>query len=197
MQVWSDGRSIVKRKVDWELILLLILIPIGLYVATWNMNLDRPYKYTDIDYHKPLEMPIAIQEGLPMTIEVRFTSFWPDDGTGSGEVTASGLSIDDFQTNERGWYIHQGKVVLGAATYGCLNATTGACGKYNELPAGYSIHNLYDEVTIFIEGNYYDAIILDACGASFWDEEYQRYDIFVVDEKSATDQLGHVALERE
>lgn len=35
-------------------------------------------------------------------------------------------------------------------------------------------------------------IVLDHCGASFWDEANQRYDVFVVDEDHVLDTSGKV-----
>lgn len=124
--------------------------------------------------------------------EVRFTSYWVNDRTGSGDCTSSGLCIDDFDVNQHGWFTYQGKVVLASATYKCFYEETGACGKYNSLPDGYNIHNLHDELTIFIDGEMHDAIILDSCGASFWKEERQRYDIFVSNEESMKDGTGYI-----
>lgn len=124
--------------------------------------------------------------------EVRFTSYWVNDGTGSGNCTSSGLCTSDFDVNHKGWFTYQGKVVLASATYKCFYEETGACGKYNSLPDGYNIHNLHDELTIFIDGEMHDAIVLDSCGASFWEEERQRYDIFVSNEDSKKDIVGYI-----
>ena len=113
---------------------------------------------------------------------VLLTNYYVNDNTGSGTVTSSGLTIDDFQTNDLGWYVYKEKVVVATATYVCLEATTGACAKYKTLPDGYSIFNLYDEIVIVYEGKEYDGVVLDSMGAGFWkldDEPYQRIDIFV------------------
>lgn len=133
---------------------------------------------------------ITLPEDEPKA--VRFTSYYIGDCSGSGASTSSGLSVDDFEINEMGWYTYQGKVVLATATHQCLEAFTGACGKYDKLPDGYNIHQLYDELTIFLGGNNYEAIVLDSCGASFWEEELQRYDIFVKDKASVYDGSGYV-----
>lgn len=122
--------------------------------------------------------------------DVRFTSFWPDEG--SGGMTASGLGVDDFMLNSKGWFTYQNKIVVAAATEECLKSNSGACRKYSKLPDGYQLHRLFDELTMIIDGVEYPAIILDHCGASFWDEERQRYDIYVRDEESIVDGPGQI-----
>ena len=125
--------------------------------------------------------------------DVRFTSYYTGDSSGSGNKTASGLSVEDFDINENGWYLYEGKVVVATATEECLESNSGACRKYSQLPAGYQLHNLYDELTLIIDGIDYPAIVLDHCGASFWDEERQRYDIYVVDKDHVIDKSGKVS----
>lgn len=127
--------------------------------------------------------------------EIRITSYWENDSTNSGSCTSSGLCTDDFNVNEYGWYTYQDKLVLAGATYMCFYAETGACAKYNSLPDEFGIHDLYDEVTIYIDGQSYEGIILDSCGASFWREEVQRYDLFVSNEQSKLDTRGHIEYE--
>lgn len=125
--------------------------------------------------------------------DVRFTSFWP--GEGSGNKTASGLGVEDFRTNAQGWFTYQDKVVVASATKECLESNAGACRKYSKLPEGYQLHRLFDELTLLVDGVEYPAIILDHCGASFWGEEHQRYDIYVVDEDHLIDGPGQVVID--
>ena len=40
---------------------------------------------------------------------------------GTGSCTGSGLCEKDFDTNEKGWYTYQNKLVLGVATTYLLN----------------------------------------------------------------------------
>ncbi|HCY06357.1 MAG TPA: hypothetical protein DHS57_03565, partial [Erysipelotrichaceae bacterium] len=40
----------------------------------------------------------------------------------------------------------------------------------------------------------YKAIVLDICGACYWEEEYQRYDIFVPNKTNIIDTLGTVLI---
>jgi len=115
------------------------------------------------------------------TEKVRLTNYYPNDELGSGFTTASTLSVDDFEVNSKGWYTYQGKLVLGAAIY-----------RYNleALPVGYKAYDLFDEIDVIIEGTSYSAIILDICGASYWNEDFQRYDLFVKDKNSGVDTLA-------
>ena len=125
--------------------------------------------------------------------DVRFTSFWP--GEGSGNKTASGLGVKDFRTNAQGWFTYRGRVVVASATEECLESTAGACRRYSKLPEGYQLHRLFDELTLLVNGIEYPAIILDHCGASFWSEDRQRYDIYVVDEDHLVDDPGQVVID--
>lgn len=115
----------------------------------------------------------------PITQEVNFTSYYVGDECESYDMTGSGLNSSNFNINENGWYTYNGKVVIATATYECMNNTYGVCGNYNSLPDGYSIFSYFDEVVIAVNGVEYEAIVLDSCGASFWDEDYQRFDIYV------------------
>lgn len=184
-------------------ILITGMIAVGLGFMAWDKQLPRYYN----NYSNSHGDHAAMQELKNETIEsseyyaassddepteVRFTSYFINDYSGSGSITSSGLGIDDFEVNEMGWYTYDGKVVMAAATVQCLEASSGACAKYTELPEGYSIHQIYDELTIFLNGNNYAAIVLDSCGASFWEEERQRYDIFVQDSASVYDGVGYV-----
>lgn len=124
--------------------------------------------------------------------DVRFTSYYVDDPTESGNRTASGLGVEDFKVNDQGWYTYEGKVVVATATEECLKSQYGACKKYSKLPEGYQLHRLFDELMLIINGQEYPAIVLDHCGASFWSEDRQRYDVFVVDEDHVIDSPGKI-----
>ena len=110
-----------------------------------------------------------------MASSYRLTSFWADDGYQTGSCTGTGLCEDDFQINDKGWYTYKGKLVIATATSYLL--------KY-----GYSKRNnvkyykYYDEVTLIIGDTYYDAIVLDSCGACM---KKNIIDLFVSNEKSA------------
>lgn len=181
-----------RLRLNKSAVALTVLIPFSGWYLWWDGQLPRYYEPTS---GRIKASDINIQEEPQKEEEptgVRFTSYHVGDYSGSGTVTGSGLSIDDFDINSEGWYTYEGKVVLAAATYACLESDSGACANYNELPDGYMIHGYWDEVSLFLNGTIYDGIILDSCGASFWDEPLQRYDIFVADKESVTDQVGYI-----
>lgn len=68
-------------------------------------------------------------------------------------------------------YTYQDKVVLATA-----NTTRYKSNLYD----GYQSHELYEVLTIEVNNNQYEAIVLDVCGACYGvqGEQYQRYDIF-------------------
>lgn len=161
----------------------LIIAGIGfeIYVINQAENVLAETKVT-LKQIKSSEELLADLVVEPTEVDVILTNYYVNDSTGSGTVTSSGLTINDFQINELGWYTYKGKVVIAAATYACLRATSGACAKYKTLPEGYSIFNLYDEITIIYDDKEYECIVLDSMGAGFWklaNEPYQRIDIFV------------------
>lgn len=177
-----------------DLIILGVLV-LALAFIYWDTKLPRLYKD---EQHKLLSVVEPTPTPQPEPIDVRFTSYHIGDYSGSTDTTASGLTINDFEVNDFGWYTYQGKVVLAAATYGCLRATTGACGQYMSLPEGYSIHELFDEVTMYLNGTSYQGIVLDACGYCMRmnpNEELQRYDIFVSEVKYVADTQGYILVE--
>ena len=107
----------------------------------------------------------------------RMTSFWVNDGYGTGECTGSGKCSWDFQINEKGWYTWQGKLVVATATTYLANQ-----GLYTA--PGVHLYKYYEELVLTIDGVDYDAIILDSCGSSM---KTDRIDLFVSNENSARD----------
>lgn len=119
--------------------------------------------------------------------DYRLTSFWNNDGFGTGSCTGSGLCEKDFQINDRGWYTYNNKIVLAAATYECLNSRSGPCGNWNYKKEGKIYYKYYDEIEIIIDGISYEGIILDSCGGCMYIDYEQRIDLFVSGEKYAID----------
>lgn len=109
----------------------------------------------------------------------RLTSFYSDDGYGTGSCTGSGKCEKHFDTNEKGWYTYQGYLVLAGATKECLNAKTGACGKWNTPIEGRHYFRYYDKVIVTIDGTDYPGMILDSCGACMYITYENRIDLFV------------------
>ncbi len=127
--------------------------------------------------------------------EIRITSYYPNDSTGSIECTASGYCIKHFEVNEDGMYTFNGKIVIATPTYHCTSLNTGVCANYNSLPKGYHQYNLHDELVLFFNDKRYEAIVLDICGACYWEETSQRYDVFVPSKKEVIDTYGTIYIE--
>lgn len=109
--------------------------------------------------------------------ETRMTSFWANDGYGTGECTGSGLCSWDFQINDKGWYTWNGKLVIATATTYLANQ-----GWY--VADGVHLRQYGDEVTLVIDGIEYDAIVKDSCGNCM---KTDRVDLFVSNGSSARD----------
>ena len=101
--------------------------------------------------------------------ETRMTSFWADDGSGTGECTGSGLCSWDFGIDEHGWYTYNGKLVVATATTYLANQGW-------VVGDGVHLYRYYEELILTIDGVEYDAIILDSCGSSM---KTDRVDLFV------------------
>lgn len=132
---------------------------------------------------------VAVEEPVvevPKSKQYRLTSYYTEDGYGTGSCTGSGKCTKDFQVNSKGWYTYKGKLVVAAATYECLNSKSGACGKWNSPKEGRKYFRYYEEIQVVIDGVTYDAIVLDSCGASMYVNE-DRIDLFVTNSKSAID----------
>lgn len=128
-----------------------------------------------------------IEEEPKQYVQYRLTSFYNNDGYGTGSCTGSGLCEDDFQINSNGWYTYDGKLVLAAATYECLNSKSGACGKWNVARDDKTYYHYRDVVELVIDGAEYEGIILDSCGACMFVSNEQRIDLFVSNKQSAID----------
>lgn len=152
----------------------MLILTIGLIAHyTWYTN-DLSVRREE---YSRLLHPVIEVEALEVdevsqvkTTDVYFTNYHLGDGS-SGTTTASGLQIKDFEVNEDGMYTYDGKVVVATA-----NMTRLPRG----IAEGYRSHELYEELTIRLNGKDYQAIVLDVCGSCFYTEgEFlQRYDIF-------------------
>lgn len=128
---------------------------------------------------------------LPKSQEVRFTSYYPNDSTGSTNCTAIGYCTSDFKLNEEGFYTFQDKVVLATCVTSCTNSDEGICAAFT-LPSHYKQYDFLDTIHMTIDGKAYEGIVLDICGACYWEEDHQRYDIYVEGKDSVIDKIGHV-----
>ena len=108
--------------------------------------------------------------------ETRLTSYYPR-GNVVTNTTASGLTIEDFELNENGWYTYNGKLVVATATDYLLNYGW----KYSE---GVRIYTYYDVLILEIDGVEYEAIVLDSCGICM---TRGYIDLFVANEDAVID----------
>lgn len=112
----------------------------------------------------------------------RMTSFWANDGYGTGSCTGSGLCEWDFQINDKGWYTYQGKLVVATATTYLANQ-----GWF--VGEGVHLYKYWEELVLTIDGVEYEAIILDSCGSSM---KTDRVDLFVSNRESVKDTIIEV-----
>ena len=124
----------------------------------------------------------TISHSSVISYQTRLTSFYANDGYGTGSCTGTGLCENDFQVNENGWYTYQGKLVLATATPYLLNYGYG-------LGNGIQTYRYYDEITLNIDGVSYQGIVLDSCGACMGDN---RIDLFVSNRESVKDTIVEV-----
>ena len=167
----------MKRRLrPWVKYLILAIIVSALaYHYNWYAN-DLSVRREE--YSKILN-PILQVEALDFdsseeceekSTDVYFTNYFMGDGS-SGTTTASGLKVTDFKVSDEGWYLYEGKVVVATANITRLK---------RGIAEGYRSHELYEELTIRLNGKEYQSIVLDLCGACYGvDGEFlQRYDIF-------------------
>lgn len=117
------------------------------------------------------------QSGNGSVYTTRLTSYYANDGYGTGSTTGSGLKPANFGINEHGWYTYQGKLVVATATTYLL--------KYGySLSQGVHTYKYYNELTLTIDGVDYRAIVLDSCGSCM---KNGRIDLFVSNKQSVKD----------
>ena len=158
-------------------LLLYIIVLLLCVVRVGEKNTITTYNVSGVSsvLSRRLEMeyvPPVVEEEVqvPEPKFYRLTSFYKDECTGSG------LCKKDLQLNERGWYTYNGKIVIATATPYLINVFGAREGR--------DYFKYYDELRLTIDGEPYDAIVLDTCGACYWD---QRIDLYVKDEASVTD----------
>ena len=167
-----------------SLYMLYVIVIISLLCGIGKVNVITTYNVSGVaslqsshmlDKYVPPEPepepePEVVKASEEPVRKYRLTSFYADDGYGTGECVGAGFCSWDFGVNEYGWYTYDGKLVLAAATP-YLQKTFG-------IRDGITYFKYYDEVNITIDGVEYPGIILDTCGACYRDV---RLDLFVQD----------------
>ena len=113
----------------------------------------------------------------------KLISYYANDGYETGSCTGSGLCVNDFEVNEKGWYTYDDKLVLAGATEELFKTGYSVKGG-NVRQSDKHYFNYYDTLTVNIDGTDYEGIIVDSCGASLWQGEH-RLDLFVSSKNSA------------
>ena len=176
-------------------LLLCFIFACLIYICVWSKNkvgvqnnISRAGKMKTIVVDAPKEKLVVEEKPLVKEkpkekkkeyVPYRLTSFWFNDGYGTGRCTGSGLCEKDFKVNQKGWYTYKGRLVLAAATYECLNSKRGACGRWNVKRSDKRYYHYYEEVELVIDNVVYKGIILDSCGACMHINNEQRIDLFV------------------
>lgn len=122
---------------------------------------------------KPVKAEI---EGYTVTYEyeTRLTSYYP---TRANSETGCGLTFNNFDVNENGWFTYNGRLVVATATDYLLNYGW-------KLGEGVRTYEYYQELILEIDKVDYLAVVLDSCGLCM---TTGRIDLFVVDKNSIKD----------
>lgn len=167
----------LRKWVKVAIAIMVVLIALSIKAKLDDLKQIRvpEYKYT-IQEIKRQEEPknVVIEE---VARDYRLTYYFTGDNTNSTDITASGIKTSQFETNENGWYTYKGKLVVATASKRLLS-----WDKYKNSTQ--RLFNLYDELTLEINGTKYEAIVLDVCGACMQSE---KIDLFVKDRLSGID----------
>ena len=163
------------------------IVPLSLLgVATMIMPIkvnSAEYKEMTINAQSSVKIVAKVEENaqknentVQNSYTTRMTSYYSGEA-GSGECTGSGLCINDFQVNDKGWYTYQGKLIVATATPYLL--------KYGfTLYDGVHTYRYGDEITLNIDGVDYQAVVRDSCGNCM---KTGRIDLFVSNANSVKD----------
>lgn len=139
-------------------------------------EIEREKKYQPLGIVEEESIVEEVQE-VPSSYTTRMTSFYANDGYGTGECTGSGKCTWDFEVNDKGWYTYNGKLVVATATTYLANQGW-------SVAHGVHLYKYWEELILTIDGVEYDAIILDSCGSSM---RTDRIDLFVSNAGSVKD----------
>lgn len=124
----------------------------------------------------------TIRENTSSLGNFKITSYHPGDNCLSGTKTGSGKTINDFSTmkiENKNVYTYKGKIVVACATEELLKSGYNVKGGGTKQE-GKHYFKYYDTGKLNIDGNWYEFIVLDSCGAAMWQGE-KRIDIYVPD----------------
>lgn len=144
--------------------------------TTYEESYDEAYEEVSEYYEEPVE-EVYEEPVVSNNYTTRMTSFWANDGYGTGDCTGSGLCSWNFGINENGWYTYNDKLVIATATTYLANQ-----GWYTA--PGVHLYRYWEELVLTIDGVEYDAVVLDSCGNCM---KTDRIDLFVSNGNSARD----------
>lgn len=171
-----------KLRID-RIATLLFIIIISLSTFTKITNEIKNFKTistitNNVAMEKISYNTIVIEEEeATKELDYRMTYYYTNDNTNSSDTTASGKKTKDFQINSKGWYTYQGKLVVATASARLLSWE-----KFKNSTQ--KTYNLYDTLTLTIQGIEYQAIVLDVCGACMLNN---KIDLFVSNRESGLD----------
>lgn len=179
----------IEKLVDlFYAIIILWLCCIIIMIILFIKNVGNIEKHIIITANEKDTINEVVEEAKQQPIietnnyQTRLTSFYANDGYGTGSCTGSGLCETNFEINDKGWYTYQGKLVLATATPYLLNYGYG-------LSDGIETYRYYDEITLNIDGISYQGIVIDSCGICMTDN---RIDLFVSNKESVKDTIVEV-----
>lgn len=173
-----------------SLYMLYIILIVSILCGIGRVNVVTTYNISGVSalqsshlldkYVPPAPEPepepeVIKAQGEPVR-QYRLTSFYANDELNTGDCVGAGYCWWDFGVNDKGWYTYDGKLVLAAAT-------TYLQKKFGTRE-GITYFKYYDEVNVTIDGEVYQGIILDTCGACYRDV---RLDLMVQDGAHAID----------
>ena len=160
----------------------LSLLGVAMILKPINV-VKAEYKEMTINAQSSVKIVAKVEENaqknentVQNSYTTRMTSYYSGEA-GSGVCTGSGLCINDFQVNDKGWYTYQEKLVVATATPYLL--------KYGfTLYEGVHTYRYGDEITLNIDGVDYQAVVRDSCGNCM---RTGRIDLFVSNANSVKD----------
>lgn len=191
MKLEVSETAILKKQIEAMSYLIAIMaLVIGFLIGlVFDVRAEKPIEATPIEIIEVVEEVEVIEEvQLPSKREIVLTNYYTGDACGSTDKTESGLTTDDFEVNEFGWYTYQGKVVCATATKKGIESNYGVLANYKEEVDGIKYYEYEDTFKVEIDGKFYEFIVLDTCGTSHDIEFLNKYhgglnvvDIFVKD----------------
>lgn len=181
----KERQKKIRTGVLWTAYLVCILC-ISLYSINWLSSIKRGNDEMLIEINERLEVLSKSHDQMFEDLnvlrkdnetvgykqDVLISNYGEWDGE-SVDITASGLTSEDFTVNEYGMYEYQGRVVVATANIERWD---------RPLKSDYYANSLGDKLIIEWNGISLSAVVLDVCGACMGNgkESLQRIDIYTI-----------------